>query len=77
MICTPTYGYSCDIRYLKCLLETKDFLLSKGIDVDISFIGYESLISRGRNTFVARFLADPKNTHLFENPTNGFKSKKK
>lgn len=64
LICTPTYGYSCDIRYLKCLLETKDFLLSKGIDVDISFIGYESLISRGRNTFVARFLADPKNTHL-------------
>lgn len=63
-ICTPTYGYTCDIRYLQCLLDTKDFLTSKGIDVELSFIGYESLIPRARNTFVAKFLANPKNTHL-------------
>ena len=35
-----------------------------GVEVEISFIGYESLIPRARNTFVARFLANPKNTHL-------------
>ena len=35
---------------------------SKNIDVDLSFLGYESLIPRARNTFVARFLADSKNT---------------
>ena len=64
LICTPTYGYTCDIRYLECLLETKDFLISNGVEVEISFIGYESLIPRARNTFVARFLANPKNTHL-------------
>tara|TARA_A100001011_G_scaffold379111_1_gene444720 strand:+ start:225 stop:986 length:762 start_codon:yes stop_codon:yes gene_type:complete len=63
-ICTPTYGYTCDIRYLTCLLKTKDFLISKGVEVEISFIGYESLIPRARNTFVARFLANPENTHL-------------
>ena len=63
-ICTPTYGYTCDIRYLTCLLETKDFLISNGIEVELSFIGYESLIPRARNTFVARFLANPENTHL-------------
>ena len=63
-ICTPAYGYTCDIRYLQCLLDTKDFLTSKGIEVELSFIGYESLIPRARNTFVAKFLANPKNTHL-------------
>ena len=36
-ICTPAYGYSCDIRYLQCLLDTKDFLTSKGIEVEINF----------------------------------------
>ena len=63
-ICTPAYGNKCDLKYVESLIKTKDFFDNKEIDVEFSFIGYESLIPRGRNTFVSRFLADPSNTHL-------------
>ena len=63
-ICTPAYGNKCDMGYVRSLIKTKDFFKDKEINVEFSFIGYESLIPRGRNTFVSRFLADPSNTHL-------------
>lgn len=63
-ICTPCYNYTCDIRYLQCLIDTKEYLESMGIEVELSFIGYESLITRGRNTFVAKFMGNSKNSHL-------------
>jgi len=63
-ICTPCYSYTCDLRYVQALMKTIEFFNNKSINIEVSFIGYESLIPRARNTFVARFLSNPSNTHL-------------
>lgn len=64
LICTPCYNHTCDSRYVQCLLDTQTFFSKLSIDIEISFIGCESLITRGRNIFVSRFLNNPNNTHM-------------
>lgn len=64
IICTPCYGGLCSCHYTNSLLKTTEFLKFNGINVDVKFIDYESLIPRGRNTLVAKFMADETNTHL-------------
>ena len=65
LICTPCFGSMCYLDYMTCLISTRDYLLNKGVEVRLSFIGYESLIPRARNTFVARFMALKDYTHMF------------
>lgn len=61
---TPCYGAKCYINYVYALIETKQLLQSKGIEVKIEFLGYESLIPRGRNTLVSKFMALEDFTHI-------------
>lgn len=64
IICTPCYGGLCSCHYTTSLLQTIALFQSNGIKIDVKFIDYESLIPRGRNTLVAKFMADETNTHL-------------
>jgi hypothetical protein len=63
-IATPCYGGMVTQRYMQCvcgfLLETA----SAGLPVQLELLGRESLITRGRNALVAKFLDDPETTHL-------------
>lgn len=61
---TPCYGAKCYTSYVYSLIATKDLLNSKGIDVRIEFLSYESLIPRGRNTLIAKFMGDQSYTHI-------------
>ena len=64
MVATPCYGGMVTQRYMQCtcglLMETA----SRGIPVQLELLGRESLITRGRNALVAKFLDDPAATHL-------------
>ena len=61
---TPCYGAKCFTNYVTALIATKELLQSKGIEVKIEFLGYESLIPRGRNTLIAKFMALEDFTHI-------------
>lgn len=65
LIGTPCYGGSCFTEFTSSLLRTqKYFFTQKDISIDFTFLTKESLITRGRNTIVAQFLANPNYTHL-------------
>ena len=65
LIGTPCYGGMCNVQYTNCLINTKTFLESKGLQMGTCFLINESLIPRGRNTVVAHFMTEPTFTHLF------------
>lgn len=58
MIGTPCYGGMVTVDYLQSLLKTKTLFSQMGIELEIAFLSNESLIPRGRNTIVAKFLAN-------------------
>jgi hypothetical protein len=62
---TPCYGGVVTMRYMQslCVLLLQAARLE--ISVQLELIGYESLITRGRNTLLAKFLDQPDATHLF------------
>lgn len=64
LIATPCYGGQLFYQYVVSLLQTIAICNSKGIRVDVTFVGNESLISRGRNYCVANFLKQSSFTHL-------------
>lgn len=64
MIGTPCYGGMLTVDYTTSLLKTKSFFQELGIELEIAFLSNESLIPRGRNTIVAKFLANQSCTHL-------------
>lgn len=68
LIGTPCYGGSCFTEYTSSLLRTQKYFLSlpdsEKIAIDFTFLTKESLITRGRNTITAQFLANPSYTHL-------------
>jgi hypothetical protein len=64
MIGTPCYGGMCFCGYTASLLQSKEYLKTKNIELETCFLTNESLIPRGRNTIVAKFMADPSFTHL-------------
>jgi hypothetical protein len=63
-VATPCYGGMVTQRYMQCMFALLQFTAQEGIEVNLELIGHESLITRGRNTLVAKFLDDPRNTHL-------------
>ena len=63
---TPCYGGQCFAGYVASLLQTQAYLktLDPPMSLETCFLTNESLITRGRNTIVAKFLNDPSFTHL-------------
>ncbi len=64
MVGTPAYGGLAYVSYVQSLLASMQFLATHGIGIEPCFLTNESLIPRGRNTIVARFMNDKKFTHL-------------
>ncbi len=64
MIGTPAYGGLCYVSYVQSLLSSMQFLSQHNIQIEPCFLSNESLIPRGRNTIVAKFLNNKKFTHL-------------
>jgi hypothetical protein len=63
-VATPCYGGMVNQRYMISdigLLQLGDKL---GFKATLDLLGYESLITRGRNILVSRFLDNPTATHL-------------
>jgi hypothetical protein len=64
MVGTPAYGGQCFVGYSLSLINSIKHCMTRGIDIEPCHLTNESLIPRGRNTIVAKFLADPTLTHL-------------
>ena len=64
MVGTPAYGGLCHVGYTQSLINDLLHLAQHGVGVTPCFLSNESLIPRGRNTVVAKFLADKSCTHL-------------
>jgi len=64
LIGTPCYGGMCFVGYVASLLTSREYLKQKGIQLETCFLTNESLIPRGRNTIVAKFMNDISFTHL-------------
>lgn len=63
-VATPCYGGLVTQRYMQCVFALLQHTAAVGISVQLQLLGYESLITRGRNTLVAKFLDDPNLSHL-------------
>lgn len=64
VICTPCYGGLVTQGYM---LATTNLLLmgaQSGVSIGVELLGYDSLITRSRNTLVAKFLDRAEATHL-------------
>lgn len=63
---TPAYGGQIFAGYVASLLQSQAYLAKQNppILLETCFLTNESLITRGRNTIVAKFLNDPTFTHL-------------
>jgi hypothetical protein len=64
VIATPCYGGGVQAHYLISLINTVELLQKHGITYEISLLPGDSLVPRARNALVAKFLTNPKNTHL-------------
>lgn len=63
-VATPCYGGSVHQRYMQSAIALLQRGPSLGFRVSIELLGYDSLITRGRNTLVAKFLDTETATHL-------------
>lgn len=73
---TPCYGGVVTQRYMQCVCSLLLETAALGIAVQLELLGYESLITRGRNALVAKFLDTPDATHLlFIDADIGFEAK--
>lgn len=57
----PCFGGKVHAGFTQSLLKLTEKLKEQNIDHSVSFLEHESLISRGRNTLIAKFYSDPKN----------------
>jgi hypothetical protein len=64
VIATPCFGGMVNQRYMVSAIGLMQLCGSLGIKVTLDLLGHESLITRGRNILVSRFLDDPTTTHL-------------
>jgi hypothetical protein len=64
-IATPCFGGMVTQRYMQSTFALFQFGNNAGFPVAIELLGYDSLITRSRNTLVAKFLEQPEATHLF------------
>ncbi len=63
-IATPCYGGLVTQRYMQSICALLDAGGRSGLAVSVELLGYDSLITRGRNTLVTTFLDNPTATHL-------------
>ncbi len=63
-VATPCYGGVVTLRYMHATLALVLYGLQHGIQVSLETLSYESLITRGRNALVAKFLDNETATHL-------------
>ncbi|MDR3514595.1 MAG: hypothetical protein P4M00_02180 [Azospirillaceae bacterium] len=63
-VATPCYGGVVTQRYMQGVVALLQYGRELGLQVSVELLGYESLITRGRNTLVAKFLDTPTATHL-------------
>jgi len=59
LIATPMFGGQCTSEYFKSCLDLRGSLVAGKVDHDWLVTTNESLITRARNTSVARFMFDP------------------
>lgn len=64
LVGTPCYAGLATVDYVNSFLRSQNALRQYNIELDSCFLMNESLIPRGRNTIVAKFLANPSFTHL-------------
>jgi hypothetical protein len=71
-VATPMYGGQCFGIYTTSLLSLSSLLLSEGHSVIYDYVSNESLITRGRNLIVDRFLKSDYDALLFIDADQGF-----
>ena len=67
LIGTPCYGGLCHVAYLSSLMNTQNYFRKNkdlNVTIDVTFTTNDSLVTRARNTIVARFLADKSYSYL-------------
>src|ERR1700683_685472 len=64
LISTPCFGGMVSQSYMLSVIRLMSYAKSAGLDVSLSMVGYDALISRARSTLVAAFLDNPAATHL-------------
>jgi hypothetical protein len=64
MIGVPCYGGSVFCEFTQSLIRLTKILQNHKINHEVVFLGNESLISRGRNSLLAKFYGDSTFTHL-------------
>jgi len=64
LIATPCFGGWVSQSYMLSVIRLMAYAGSAGLDVSLSLLGYDALISRARSTLVASFLDNPTATHL-------------
>ena len=62
-VATPAYGCQVQTAFASSLLQLQGACFAKGIEISVDLLGNESLVPRGRNILVARFLKSTA-THL-------------
>jgi hypothetical protein len=63
-VATPCYGGLVHQRYMQSAIALLQTGPAHGVRVSIELLGYDSLITRSRNTLVAKFLDTASATHL-------------
>jgi hypothetical protein len=63
-IATPCFGGMVTQSYMQSVLRLMQHAGPAGFELSLSMLGNDSLITRSRNTLVARFLDQPEATHL-------------
>ena len=63
-VATPCFGGLVTQRYMQCVFTLLQRGTERGYSVSLQMLGYELLITRGRNTLVSMFLDNPTATHL-------------
>lgn len=63
-VATPCYGGMVHQGYMRSVIELLQTGPALGVRVSVEIQGYDSLITRSRNTLVAKFLNTPGATHL-------------
>ena len=64
VIGTPCYGGLVTQRYMQSICNLLEYGNARQLAISIELLGYDSLVTRSRNTLVARFLDTPSATHL-------------